>query len=154
VILPAQMKREKLKTDLPQIFQSCTFNRSVTSPFPHPQIDTAPLGCSIRSWTTLSTGGSASTSRQCRSNQFRIMRLCWNYHSGPKFSRKRELFQGHLNAAARLLFTGPLLTTACQSILRFADTHPLVKKHQLNVPSLPTIFTGDRASSQTRTRWC
>jgi hypothetical protein len=35
-ILPAQMKREKLKTDLPQIFQSCTFNRSVTSPFKSP----------------------------------------------------------------------------------------------------------------------
>jgi hypothetical protein len=33
LILLAQMKREKLKKDLPQIFQSCTFNRSVTSPF-------------------------------------------------------------------------------------------------------------------------
>jgi hypothetical protein len=35
-ILRDQMKREKLKKDLPQIFQSCTFNRSVTSPFTHP----------------------------------------------------------------------------------------------------------------------
>jgi len=32
LILLAQMKREKLKKGLPQIFQSCTFNRSVTSP--------------------------------------------------------------------------------------------------------------------------
>ncbi len=27
-----QMKRENLRKDLRQIFQSCTFNRSVTSP--------------------------------------------------------------------------------------------------------------------------
>jgi hypothetical protein len=27
-----QMKRENLRKFLPQIFQSCTFNRSVTSP--------------------------------------------------------------------------------------------------------------------------
>jgi hypothetical protein len=32
LILLAQMKREKLKKDLPQIFHSCTFNRSLTSP--------------------------------------------------------------------------------------------------------------------------
>jgi hypothetical protein len=30
--LLAHMRREKLKEDLPQIFQSCTFNRSATSP--------------------------------------------------------------------------------------------------------------------------
>jgi hypothetical protein len=32
LILLAQMRRENLREDLPQIFQSCTFNRSVTSP--------------------------------------------------------------------------------------------------------------------------
>jgi hypothetical protein len=32
LILLAQMRQEKLRKDLPQIFQSCTFNRSVTSP--------------------------------------------------------------------------------------------------------------------------
>jgi len=32
LILLDQMKPEELMKDLPQIFQSCTFNRSVTSP--------------------------------------------------------------------------------------------------------------------------
>src|SRR5262249_39401832 len=33
LILLNHTKREKPRKDLPQIFQSCTFNRSVTSPF-------------------------------------------------------------------------------------------------------------------------
>jgi len=32
LILLTQTRQEKLREDLPHIFQSCTFNRSVTSP--------------------------------------------------------------------------------------------------------------------------
>jgi hypothetical protein len=47
LILLAQMKREKLRKDLPQIFQSCTFNRSVTSPIMHAVIESVEASIAL-----------------------------------------------------------------------------------------------------------
>jgi hypothetical protein len=40
LLLLAQTRYEEMRKDLPQIFQSCTFNRSVTSPLMHASMRT------------------------------------------------------------------------------------------------------------------
>jgi hypothetical protein len=55
LILLDQMKQEELIRDLPQIFQSCTFNRSVTSPVSNPSMDRRRMFGSYHSAERFST---------------------------------------------------------------------------------------------------